>query len=329
MQRGQLSIAARLLLGRLASCRASGGHSTKELSVISRWSESKVRTVLSDLEAIGLICAIEAPSFERGRPRVDYRLKINPEHIFVEQHELGLSMSEQLLGTRVNAPKKDLDCYLLVVLWLEAKVGTLWSEMSIELLQELGVSENKAQGALDRLAAGGWLNVTNDDAPCGLSKARFFLLSLDNFASVTQRKGIRLPAPPLNVLDADYWVKRGDEFEPDVARRLADLSSWLFITLYNEGIIGSDSFKTWADQARNLDDSGDAPYVVTLVETMMESVDLLDFPDFWSSYLTLFSSLNVSAEYIRKQGFYRLNLVIAERPKVNLFALLTINQRYA
>lgn len=326
LQRGQLSIAARLLMGRLAACRTSSGHSTKELSVISSWSESKVRNVLSELQVTGSICAIEAPSFERGRPRVEYCLNVDSGQIFIEQHELGLSMVEQLLETRVNAPTKDLDCFLLVVLWLEAKVGTLWSEMSIELLQELGVSDKKVQGALGRLAEDGWFTLTNDDVSCDLSQARHYLLSLDKFKSVTREKLFRMPAALVNVLDADDWTKRDDQIEPSVAKQLVDLSSGLFVTLFNEGIMGTDRFQTWADQARSHDVSCDEPYITSSLESFTA---ITGSPISWPSYLNLFSSLNVSAECIRKGGGERLNLAMAEDSRNNRFSLVTINRRYA
>lgn len=324
--RTEMSIAARLLLGRLVACRTTRGHSVKELSVINGWSESKVRSVLTEVQSKDFVSSFEAPSFDRGRPRIEYRLKLNPEQIRIERYQLGLQIAEQLLGTRVETPNRDLDCFILLVLWLEASEGTLWSCLTSELLGSLGLSVAKVRRAYERLAAEKWLCPPDKEAGVDSSKAHYCLLHLEKFNLLTRQREILLPATIVNVLDSELWARYNNEITSVVARRLTDFSSWLFIRLYNKGVREKGKFIEWIDHARTRTDSDDAPHVTSAFETFS---DISDGLIAWSYYLNLFCSLSVVVEHIEKHGFDFLSLAIMHSGKANRFSTVVINHNIA
>tara|TARA_Y100000296_G_scaffold45912_1_gene52649 strand:+ start:1397 stop:1975 length:579 start_codon:yes stop_codon:yes gene_type:complete len=192
-------------------------------------------------------------------------------------------------------------------------------------MEALGFSKQRVRRALRRLLKGGWIYPSWDDGDVP-STAVHYLLSIDKFNSVIRQQVFRLPAAAVNILAPGEWVKLYENIPPGVAILLASYSSWLFVTLFNEGIIGTDRFKTWVEKAKSRDDSCDDPYVTYTLQSFSE---ITGCPICWSSYLNLFSSLNVSAELIRREDGERLNLAMAENDRVNRFSLVTINQRYA
>ncbi|MBN58453.1 MAG: hypothetical protein CMI04_12245 [Oceanospirillaceae bacterium] len=314
---GKLSPPARLLLGQLVVRKMVRSYSVKELSALNRWSESKARSALRELLDVGLVGTVEVSSFDRGRPKLEYWLTPNLEQSTAEPNGFGPKIVEQLLCGRFKVPGRDLDLFVLVTLWLQVGRGTLWSCLSSEITEVLNLKVGRVRGALNRLVSGNWIR------PFDVVDANsYYCLSLRNCRSIVQGKDVKLSAAVVNILDAEHWSRWDDEVEPRVARQLADYTSGLFVLLFNEGIMGTEGFSRWVDQARTRSDSCDAPHVVSSFDAFG---DIPHLPISWSSYLNLFGALNVSAEHIRKQGVESLNLAIAERPKVNIFSLVTIN----
>lgn len=320
---GNISVTTRLLIGYFA---ASGGVSrtVTELVSIKGWSTSKIRRALAEAQIKGLVTSYDLHSFDPGRPELAYRLSFNAEQPDAGRCALGSNLAVELLSGRCGAPKRDLDCFVFVTLWFGATTNVLAS-VDLGLMEALGFSQQRVRRALRRLLKGGWIYPSGDDGDVP-STAVHYLLSIDKFNSVIRQQVFRLPAAAVNILAPGEWVKLYENIPPGVAILLASYSSWLFVTLFNEGIIGTDRFKTWVEKARSCDDSCDDPYVTYTLQSFSE---ITGCPICWSSYLNLFSSLNVSAELIRREGGERLNLAMAENDRVNRFSLVTINQRYA
>ena len=313
----KLSPAARLLVGQLVARKMVQGYSAKELSALNRWSESKARGALRELLDVGLVGAVEVSSFDRGRPKVEYWLTPNLEQSTAEPNGFGPKIAEQLLCGRLKVPSRDLDLFVLVTLWLQVGRETLWSCLSSEITEGLKLKVGRVRGALNRLVSENWIRPFD-----AVDANSYYCLLLRNCKSIVQGKDVKLSAAVVNILDAEHWSRWDDEVEPKVARQLADYTSGLFVTLFNEGIIGTEGFSKWVDQARTRSDSCDAPHVASSFEAFG---DIPHLPISWSSYLTMFSSLTPAAEHVRKQGFDSLNLAMAEDGKVNRFSLVTIN----
>jgi len=315
---GNISVTTRLLMGYFA---ASGGVSrtVSELAFIKGWSTSKVRRALAEAQIEGLATSYDLHSFDPGRPELAYRLSFNAEQPNAGRCALGFDLAAELLSGRCGAPKRDLDCFVFVALCFGAKTNLLAS-VDLGLMEALGFSKQRVQRALRRLLKGGWIYPPGDDGNAP-STVVHYLLPLDKFNSVIRQQVFRLPAAVVNILAPGEWVKLYENTPPGVAMLLASFSSLLFVTLFNDGIIGTDRFKTWVEKAKSRDDSCDDPYVTYTLQSFSE---ITGCPICWSSYLNLFSSLNVDAELIRQNGGERLDLAMAENDRVNRFSLVTI-----